>query len=195
VSRQRNIRTFDPQKVARYETENWVAYYRKQWLRLLRVSVGMVREAFGLPLPQAVYGAYLVGRAEIAAAPADNDIPLAEARMRRFYGLVKDANGETYDVSQAARLEVNWWVVHRRLFGQTENEPLVQALTDLYACLYQTWPDRVREAAHYRAEAMIYSDRWVNEGRIEGSPLIARVEEELCRSYVALRAAAASGPA
>jgi hypothetical protein len=81
---------FDAYKVAHYEKENWVAYYQKRWLRLLRASVGMVKEAFKLSLGQALYGAHLIARAEIAAAPfPNNDIPRAEAYMRRFYTFIK----------------------------------------------------------------------------------------------------------
>ena len=54
------IRNLDPRKLAYYEKENYVAYYQKDWLKLLRVSVGMVKEAFGLSWPQAIYGAYLM---------------------------------------------------------------------------------------------------------------------------------------
>ena len=39
------IRHFDPKKIAYYEKENYVAYYQKAWLRLLRVSVGLVKES------------------------------------------------------------------------------------------------------------------------------------------------------
>src|ERR1700694_239605 len=121
----KSIRTFDPARVARLETENWVAYYQKRWGRLLQVSVGLVKEAFGLNTWQALQAAYLIGRAEIAAAPFPaNDIPKAEAYMRRFYALVKQAHHETFDVEQAARLEVNWWVVHRQLFLQEDKLPL-----------------------------------------------------------------------
>lgn len=195
------IRTFDARKVARYERENWEAYYRKRWLRLLSVSVGMVREAFGLSIWRALQAAYLVARAEIAAAPfPDNDIPRAEAYMRRFYTLVKKIHGETFDVGQAARLEVNWWVVHRRLFGQDQNEPLVQALTELYAAVYRVDPAEARQAASHRAQAMVHSDRWVDAGCPPGSPLLGQLEEELFKSYSALRAAldrtgAGPGPA
>lgn len=185
------MREFDPAKIARYETGNWVAYYRKRWPTLLRVSVGMVKEAFGLSLPRAIYGAYLVARAEIAAAPADNDVPLAEAYMRRFYRLVKQTHRESFDVEQAARLEVNWWVVHRRFFGREDNQPVAQALTDLYAAVYGVDPALVEDAAAHRAKAMVYSDRWVNEGRVEGSPLLDKVQSELELSYAALLAAAA----
>lgn len=183
------MRTFDAQKVAQYETANWVAYYQKRWLTLLRVSVAMVQHAFGLSLPQAVYGAYLVARAEMLAAPADNDIPAAEAYMRRFYSFIKRVHGEDFDPAAAARLDVNWWVVHRRLFGQIENRPLVDALRDLYAVTYGVDPAAVEKAAFHRAEAMIYSDRWVNEGRPAGSPLLAQEKEALFKSYTALREA------
>lgn len=184
------MRTFDPVKVGRYETENWVAYYQKRWLKLLRVSIGMVKHAFGLSFLQAMYGAYLVARAEIAAAPfPDNDIPRAEAYMRRFYTFIKKIHRENFDVDEAARLEVNWWVVHRRLFGQAENQELIDALTNLYSATYQVAPESVRQAAYHRAQAMVYSDRWIVEGIPEDSPLLAQEEEELIKSYTALREA------
>jgi hypothetical protein len=184
------MRSFDPARVARLETENWAAYYQKRWLTLLRVSVGMVRAAYGLNLWQGVYGAYLVARAEIAAAPfPDNDIPTAERYMRRFYALIRRVYGERFDVAQVARLEVNWWVVHRQLFGREDNQPLVDALADLYAAAFSVPRETVVEAATHRARAMVHSDRWVNAGRQTGSPLLAQVEQELVRSYSALRGA------
>jgi len=184
------MRTFDPVKVGRYEKENWVAYYQKRWLRLMRVSVGMVRHAFGLNLVQAVYAAYLVARAEIAAAPfPDNDIPKAEATMRRFYTFIKGVHHEDFDPSEAARLDVNWWVVHRHLFGQTENEPLIDALAKFYAATYRVPVESVRRAAYHRAQAMLHSDRWINEGKRPDSPLLDQEEEELIKSYAALREA------
>ena len=191
----KTIRTFDPARVARLETENWAAYYQKRWGRLLQVSVGMVQEAFGLNLWQALQAAYLVGRAEIAAAPfPDNDVPKAEDYMRRFYELVKRVHHENFDVEQAARLEVNWWVVHRQNFGQSDSRPLVEALIDLYAATFRLPRERVYEAAFRRAEAMRYSDRWVNESKASGSPLLAQVESELLKSYTALRAALEAAP-
>ena len=185
----KSMRAFDPARLAYLETQNWAAYYQKRWGRLLQVSVSMVKEGFGLNLWQSLYAAYLVGRAEIAAAPfPDNDVPRAEAYMRRFYALLKRVHHESFDVAQAARLEVNWWVVHRRLFGQDDNQPLVEALVELYAATFGVAPADVHEAAYRRAEAMRYSDRWVNEGRAAGSPLLGQVESELVKSYAALLA-------
>ena len=183
------MRAFDPARMADLETQNWVAYYQKRWGRLLLVSVSMVKEGFGLSLWQSLYGAYLVGRAEIAAAPfPDNDVPRAEAYMRRFYTLLKRVHHESFDVDQAARLEVNWWVVHRQLFAQADNQPLVTALEDLYAATFGVPPAEVHEAAYRRAEAMRYSDQWVRDGCVSGSPLLGQVESELQKSYAALLA-------
>ena len=182
------MKNFDPHKVAQYETENWVAYYQKDWFRLLRASVALVKEAFGLSLPQAIYSAYLVARAEIAAAPfPDNDIPTAIAYMTRFMALVKRIHHAGFDPAEAARKDVNWWVVHRQIFNQRENQPLIDALADSYATTYQVPRERVQDAAWHRAEAMQYSDRWVDEGKIPGSPLIPQMQAELDKSYSALR--------
>ena len=123
------IRNFDPRKLAHFEKENYVAYYQKDWLKLLRVSIGLVKESFGLSLWQAMYAAYLVARAEIAFAPfPENDVPKAEAFMHRFYQFVKDVHREDFDVERAAALEVNWWSVHRKLFGNSGNRELVETL-------------------------------------------------------------------
>ena len=192
----KSIRTFDPARVARLETENWEAYYQKRWGRLLQVSVGLVREAFGLNTWQALRGAYLVGRAEIVAAPfPNNDIPRAEAYMRRFYAMVKAVHHESFAVDQAAHLEVNWWVVHRQLFLKEDKQPLVDALLDLYVATFRLPREQLREAAYHRAEAMRYSDQWVDESKASGNPLLAQVEAELFKSYTALHDAVAAAPA
>ena len=184
------MRNFDLHRLAHYEKENYVAYYRKDWLKLLRVSIGLVKESFGLSLWQAIYAAYFVARAEIAFAPfPDNDVPKAEAYMSRFYQFLKNVHHEDFDVTHAAKLEVNWWIVHRTLFGNAGNQGLVDTLTSLYAEAYGVHPEQVKEAACQRAQGMLYSDLWVNAGKPANSPLLAQEEETLYQSYLALKKA------
>jgi len=184
------IRNLNPRKLAHYEKENYVAYYQKDWLKLLRVSVGMVKEAFGLSWLQAIYGAYLIARAEVAFAPfPDNDIPLTEAYVKRFYLFIKKVHGEDIDVEKATKLEVNWWGVHRRLFGNRENQELVDALKCLYEEVYGEESEEFKEAAYHRAMGMLYSDLWVNDGKPIDSPLLSSEEEELYLGYKALKEA------
>ncbi len=182
------MRKLDPQKLAYYEKENYIAYYQKDWLKLLRVSVGMVKEAFGFTWWQAFQGAYLVARAQIAFAPfPSNNVALAIAYMRRFYQLVRDVHQETFDVDRAAKYEVHWWGVHRKLFGKRQNEELVEALLNLYAVAYGGELANLRPAAYYRAMGMLYSDLWVNAGRPSESLMLAKEEEALYKSYVELK--------
>jgi len=184
------VRNFDPRKVAHYEKENYVAYYQKDWLKLLRVSVGLVKESFGLSWIQAAYGAYLVARAEIAFAPfPGNDVPKAEAYMTRFYQFIQNVHAMDFDAKRAALLDVRWWIIHRQLFGNESNQELADALKDLYAEAYGVEPSKVRESASLRAKGMLYSDLWVNAGKPADSPLLTQEEEALYRSYVLLKTA------
>lgn len=184
------IRKLDARKLAHYEKENYVAYYQKDWLKLLRVSVGMVKESFGLSWLQAIYGAYLIARAEIAFAPfPDNDLPMTEAYVKRFYQFIKRVHGEDIDVNKAAKLEVNWWGIHRRLFGNDENQELVEALRCLYEEIYGAKSAKFQEAAYQRAMGMLYSDRWVNRGKPANSTLLVQEEEALYLGYKALKEA------
>ncbi len=190
------MREFDPVPLGAYEAAAWVAYYQRRWARFLYAAVRMVRAGFLLSWPRTVAGAWLVLRANQAWAPyPDNDPDGARALMGRFYGMVAAAHGERFDVAEAARLEVEWWRVHRVLQRETPdagNGPLVDALAALYAHLYGTPAEAVRPAAAHRAEAMRISDAWVADGRDPASPSITAERTELIKGYLALKAVVAS---
>ncbi len=127
---------------------------------------------------------------KIAFAPfPDNDIPLTEAYVKRFYQFIRNIHGEDFDIEKATKLEVNWWSIHRRLFGNAENGELVDALKCLYEEIYGAQSEKFKEAAYQRAMGMLYSDRWVNEGKPANSPLLPKEEEALYLGYKALKEA------
>jgi len=189
------LRSFDPVRVADLEFRAWVAYYRRDWAGVLRASTGLVRTGFGMDWVRTAHGAWLVLRANQLWAPANNDPDGARRCMRRFYGLLKISYGEPRDVAEAARLEVDWWRVHRQRqhavqrSGGDPADELVGALTRLYSFLYGEPDEAVRPAAVHRTEAMDLSDRWVAEGCRPDSPLLAREHAALVRCYAALLAA------
>jgi hypothetical protein len=84
---------------------------------------------------------------------------------------------------------VDWWSVHRRLFGNEQNQELVDALTCLYEEIYGAESEKFKEAAYYRAMGMLYSDLWVNQGKPAGSPLLVKEEDALYQGYKALKEA------
>src|SRR3954471_21895854 len=190
IRRPSPMRRFDPRRLGALECDAWVAYYRRDWRRVLTAAIGMVRTGFGMNWPRTFYGAALVLRANQVWAPSpDNDPEAARRLMGRFYRLVSQAHDETFDVDRAAELEVAWWRIHRH--GQREDpdqpaEPLIRALTDLYAHVYGQSAEQVRAAAEARVEAMDISDRWVEEGTSLDSPLVALERAALIRSYARL---------
>lgn len=187
------MRSFDPRRVGELECDTWVTYYRREWWPFLHAAIAVVRHAFGLPWHKTLYGAWLVLRANQLWAPDDNDPDGARRCMRRFYGLVAEHHGESIDVAQAARLEVEWWRVHRELQhgrrDDADERPLVDALAALYAHLYGVAPADVQLAATQRALAMRHSDAWVAAGCPAASPLVEQERVALVRSYAALLAA------
>jgi hypothetical protein len=188
-------RDFDPEKLADAEYAGWVAYYRRQWTPFLGAALRMVRIGFGLSWLATVRGAWYVLRANQAWAPyPDNHPDRAREQMRRFYALVAGSGQLKLDPVEAARLEVEWWRVHRLHQRQHEGseEDLADAIVALYAYVYATDPDSVREAARHRVAAMVHSDAWVAD-RMRDRELLGSVQEELRASYRALRAAV--GPA
>jgi hypothetical protein len=187
------MRSFDPRLVGSLECDAWVAYYRREWWAFLRAAVRLTRHTFGLNWPATLYGAWLVLRANQLWAPyPDNDPDGARRCMRRFYDLVRRRHGERFDLDEAARLEVEWWRVHRLRQRETPGEgedALVAALMALYAHVYRVAPEDVRQAAAERTAAMDLSDAWVAAGSDRASPTVEQERAALVRSYAALLAA------
>jgi hypothetical protein len=144
-------------------------------------------------LARDAYAAWLVLRANQLWAPfPDNDPDGARRAMERFYRLVARRHDERFDPARAATLEVEWWRVHRENQhndGEGDERPLIDAMSALYACVYDVPAEAVRAAASERALAMRDSDLWVREGCDLASPLIAQERAALVRSYAGLLAA------
>jgi hypothetical protein len=184
------MRSFDPRQVGELECRTWVAYYLRDWPAFLAAAVGLTRHGFAFSWPTAIRGAWLVLRANQAWAPQEaNDPDRARRCMRGFYRLVAARHGESFDVEQAARLEVDWWRIHREVQhggDPAASDPLVDALVALYSHVYTVPAEAVRTAAAERALAMRDSDAWVAGGCRPDSPLIDTERAALVRSYAAL---------
>ena len=189
------MRSFDPRAVGRRECRAWETYYRREWGAFLAASVVLVRSAFGMSWPRTLVGAWLVLRANQVWAPyPDNDPDAARRLMTRFYQLLRKSEGDSFDPVEAARLEVEWWRVHR----EAQHARGVATRSDRrwwprYATSTRTrtasTPRQLQRAADLRAEAMDVSDRWVESGCDPENPQLADERGLLVRSYAALLAA------
>jgi hypothetical protein len=116
-----DVRAFDPDAVARLETDMWRSYYDRRRLPLFAQLVALLRGQFRLSPARSVAVALL-----------------------------------------AARLELDWWVVHREAAGHPSAD-LERALAALAAELYQVPAGRPEVHARRRAEAMTVRDRRAGE--------------------------------
>ena len=191
-------RDFDVVALGRLETQAWASYYRREWVRALRSFVAMVDQGFGLGPRRTLVAAWHVLRANQAWAPfPDNDPDAARASMLRFYRLVVAHTDLHCDPTRAAQLEVEWWRIHRvrQRDDAAGRADLEQAVVDLYAHVYSTPRDSVREAARCRVEAMDLSDAWVAGGCDLADPRLAAERRALVASYAALLDAVCGLPA
>lgn len=144
---------FDPAAVAHYEVEGWKAYYDRAWLKLLALVAALARAQFRIPLVQSWLAAYYITRASVAWVPKDHDDAAITRSLARFYALARRYAGLTFDVEAAARLEAQYWDVHRRLVGQADKEAFVDTMTRLHAVVFGLDEAQTRESAVLRVEA------------------------------------------
>ena len=179
--------TFDPDHVALLEAEGWRAYYAKKWARVLYLTERTTATEFHVPVPLSLQGAYLVTRAAVAFKPVDNDLAKTWRALRAYYALVGRWSGLGFVTDKVADLELQYWIVHRRLSGAEDHTELEDVLTELHSAIFGIPLERARESAKWRTQAAITVDD-ITGGRVpelEGYWL--RLREQLRRCYRSLQ--------
>lgn len=189
---------FDADRLATLETRMWKAYYRRQPARLLGSLVLALREQAGARWPTALLASVLLTRAAAGFARAEGDYDRFApdiARAYRLLGLPAEVDAE-----EVARRELRWWVVRREI-GLAAGEAAGDAITRLYAGLYQVIESDVAEAGRLRGMAAEVRDRGAT-GDPDGStgqgraywPEVARLLRDSYRSLKAAVDGAVSDP-
>jgi hypothetical protein len=155
-----DIRVFDADEVARLETAMWRSYYDRRRLPLFAQLVALLRGQFHLQPLRAVTLAGLAARAAAVfqVGASHDDYRRALPYLERFSAGIRAVSEVPFDAVRAARLELEWWIVHREVEDHPPGE-LERALADLAAELYQVPAERLGLHAARRAEAMTIRDR------------------------------------
>jgi hypothetical protein len=187
---------FDPDKIAYYETEGWRAYYDRRWARAFWLLVQLNRSQFRMPWPRALAAALDAVRASKAFAPLDNDLPKTKACLEQFFAKAKRSLDIQASASQLAELELNYWVVHRQLATkrmqspeQDNIEPMVQALAELHAALFNATPTAMRPSAELRGLAAKTVDDITGHRSKDVAADWQQIEDYLRQAYRAVQAA------
>lgn len=165
--RRTDLRAFDPHEVARLETDMWRSYYAMQRGALFRQMSQLLRTQYGETFVRSYADAFHAARAAFLFKEGRNraDYEKALPDLIAYYASIRRGSASAFDPQDAARLELEWWIVHRERdrYGQ---EPLERSLADLQAAIYQVPVDRLREHAAARAQAMLLRDGWAANGSV-----------------------------
>lgn len=144
---------FNPDRMAHFEGAGWRAYYDRDWLKLVRLTLGLFGEQFHIPFPMSLLAAYYITRASIAWAPAKADEAKTVWYLEKFYRLARRYSDLSFDPARAAQLELQYWIVHRRLIGHSDQSEFVAALTALHSEVFGLSLAQVRASAEQRVLA------------------------------------------
>ena len=187
-----HLRDFDPDEVARLETAMWRSYYDKQQVRLFNQLAELLRKQYNMPLVRSNRVAYQAAKAAFIFKDGRqrSDYEKALPNLVDFYGSVREVSDTPFDVNRAARLELEWWIIHRERAKHAEGD-LDRALAELQAEIYHVPVEKLMEHARLRAEAMRIRDTKAEIGAVTEADW-ATIGELLRRSWRSLSQAVRS---
>ena len=174
---------FNPDRVAYFEAAGWRAYYDRQWLKMLRLIVGLCQEEFRIPFPTSLLAAYYTTRASLAWVPVNHDERKVLRYLEKFYRVARRYAHLTYDPKQVAVLELHYFDVHRRLSGKPGKDEFLQTLVDLHSAIFGLAPEQARESAEWRLLAANTVDLITSNESADIEGDWAKLEEYLRQCY------------
>ena len=187
--RRTEMRRFDADEVARLDTAMWRSYYSRERLKLFRQLSELLRTQYRLPFWRSNTVAYRAAKAAFVFKDGRSraDYERALPDLVRFYQHLRDVSDIEFDAERAARLELEWWIIHRER-NRHAPEDLPRALADLASELYRVPAERLMEHATLRAEAMTIRDEKAEQGGVSEEDW-KRIDELLHRSWQSLHRA------
>lgn len=184
--RKAHLKEFDPDEVARLETAMWRSYYERQRLRLFRELSELLRTQYNMPLIRSNRVAYYAANSAFVFKKGKQraDYEKALPELLKFYQEIRGMSDLPFDVDRAARLELEWWIIHRERARHPPGD-LDRALAELQAEIYQVPLERVMEHGRLRAEAMTIRDTKAEAGGVTEADW-ARIHELLRQSWHSL---------
>ena len=187
--RQTSLREFDAKEVARLETAMWRSYYDKERLALFGQMAELLRKQYRLPLLRSNAVAFQAAKAAFVfkGGHQRSDYEKALPNLVKYYNEVRAVSDIAFDVKQVAKLELEWWIIHRER-NVYSRAALDHSLAELPAAIYQLPVERFTEHARLRAEAMLIRDQKAEQGGVTEADW-QRIDELLQLSWQSLHQA------
>lgn len=175
---------FDASRVAAFEAAAWQSARARQDFAVFANLVQMLREQHRYSWFRAMESGFYLARATTtysgmqAQSRFDRLLPDLEAAA----GVEKAWTKASFDPSDVAQAQVNWWAIRRRRDISTADR-IGALIAEEYALRYPRAGGRATDAAHLRAQAI----KLVDESSVD--PDWPTITEVLTNSYRALGAA------
>ena len=187
--RKAQLREFDADEVARLETAMWRSYYEKRRASLFMELAELLRTQYNMPLIRSNVVAYRAAKAAIVfqRGKQRSDYEKALPDLVHFYGAIRKMSDEDFNIHEAAKLELEWWIIHRER-AKHDPDDLSKALADLQAAIYRMPSEAFAEHARLRAEAMTIRDTKAEQGGVTEADW-AKIDQLLHQSWQSLKRA------
>jgi hypothetical protein len=154
-----DIKKFDYAEVARLDGEMWRSYYEKKKLKLFFQSSELIRKQFGVPFWRSQAMAYHAAKAAFTFKDGKNraDYDKALPDLVKYYSAINDISDTSFNVNEAAGLELEWWVIRRY---RNEHPPAEweNCLARNAETVYHLPAGKFVSFAHMRVQAMLMRD-------------------------------------
>ncbi|MEQ1605141.1 MAG: hypothetical protein ABL999_09750 [Pyrinomonadaceae bacterium] len=187
-----DIRAFDADEVARLDTAMWRSYYSRERLRMFRELTELLETQYHLPFWRRQLVAFYAAKAAFVFKDGKTreDYEKAIPDVEKFYAEIRNVSTTTFDVRRVAKLEVEWWIVHRERKNYNEGD-LARALAETAAAIYEMPADAFLEHGELRAEAMEIRDTKAESSGVSEEDW-RKIDELLHKSWRSLRNAVGS---
>ena len=182
-----DIRRFDPDVVARLDTEMWRSYYDRKPADLYFQLAELLRAQFHFPVARSHAVAASAAKAAFVFKDGHNRAEYRRALpdLVRYYEAIRKVSATSFDVAKTAELELEWWIVHRQRATQPPGA-LEHALAVAAAELYRVPPETMTVYARERTDAMEIRDTKARAGGVTEEDW-GRIEQHLRTSWRSLR--------
>lgn len=186
-----DLRGFDAAGVARLETAMWRDYYAQDYKGLGLRLYELHREQYRFSPADSVQLALAAAKAAQLFQPTTSreDARIALPQLVRYFTLLRDNSGESFDPARVADLELDGWQLRREKAPPEQSSPAVARVTEE---IFGVTNPEIKKSALLRARMMRYRD---DRGR--GGMQAAdwtHIEGNLVESYRELKAGVARVP-
>ncbi len=181
-----DIRDFDADEVARLDTAMWRSYYSRERLKLFRELTELLEKQYKLRFWRRQLLAFYAAKAAFVFKDGKTreDYEKALPDLEKFYNEIRDISTTDFDAKRAAKLELEWWIVHRQR-KQYKDGDLARALAETAAEIYKMRVDVFFEHGNLRAKAMEIRDNEAEAGGVTEEDW-QRIDELLHQSWRSL---------